>query len=121
LLSSESAERPALWWLCHYHDMAMICVFLCKELCCVMLCMWNGNRTFLGWLIKEVCTWDSNASSRTSTRDGVGVYQTINWYLVLLIISKIIYVLYQDKNDYHQKQIMVSCPGALHENAVDIW
>jgi hypothetical protein len=63
---------------------------------------------------------DSNTSSRTSTRDGVGVYRTIDWYLVLLIISKIIYVLYRDKNDTPQKQIPVFCPGAVRENAVDV-
>jgi hypothetical protein len=83
-----------------------ICVFLCQELCCV-LCdvvpVKQKPHIFWGWLIKEVCTWDSNTSSRTSTRDCVGVYQTIDWYLVLLIISKIFYVLYRDKNDTPQK------------------
>jgi hypothetical protein len=73
-------------------------------------------HVFSGLFIGEVRTWDSNASSRTSTRDGVGVYRTIDWYFGLLIISKIIY-----ENDTLQKQIPVICPGALRENAVDVW
>jgi hypothetical protein len=100
-----------------------ICVFLCEELCCVFCDVERVKRKlhiFWGWLIGEVRTWDSNALSRTSTRDCVGVYRTIDWYLVLLIISKIIYVLYRNKNDTPQKQILVICLGARCEKAVDV-
>jgi hypothetical protein len=60
-------------------------------LCDVVRVKWKPH-IFWGWLIEEVRTWDSNALSRTSTINAVGVYRTIDWYLVLLIISKIIYV-----------------------------
>jgi hypothetical protein len=106
--SSEWAEHSVIRWLRHCPDMVIWCFAL------------FATNIFSGLFIGEVRTWDSNASSRTSTRDSVGVYQTIDWYFVLMIISKIIYVLYGDKNDTPQKQIPVVCPGALRENAVDV-
>jgi hypothetical protein len=94
----------------------MVFCSLCNKSCFVK---WKLH-IFSGLFIGEVRTWDSNASSTTSTRDGVGVYLTIDWYFILLISSKIIYALYGDKNDTPQKQKPVICPGALRENAVDV-